>query len=157
MIYVICTKHAINIYIHLYICVSYTSRRNGTLLMSTIQNHCTDDEANSWRSKSAVHRKIQFCNMTSGGQTHTRSLHLLCGTRRILNAAALESTANGIDIARHCCSHSNCDIYCNSRRLHGQRALPTLQFWPHIIWWHLCGRLCNQSNVFFTLLVTNYN
>lgn len=42
-----------------------------TLPMSTIQNHCSDDEANSWRNKSAVHRKIQFCNMTSGGRTAT--------------------------------------------------------------------------------------
>lgn len=55
-----------------------------TLPMSTIQNHCSDDEANSWRNKSAVHRKIQFCNMTSGGRTatlthmeHTR-IHTLC-------------------------------------------------------------------------------
>jgi len=31
--------------------------------MSTIQNHCSDDDANSC----AVQRKIQFCNMTTGG------------------------------------------------------------------------------------------
>lgn len=42
--------------------------------MSTIQNHCSDDEANSWRNKSAVHRKIQFCNMTSVGRTATPPL-----------------------------------------------------------------------------------
>lgn len=58
----------------------YVCRREGrsiwscTLPMSTIQNHCSDDEANSWRNKSAVHRKIQFCNMTSGGRTATPPL-----------------------------------------------------------------------------------